>query len=301
MAARKTYVVLDTLNPGLRTIASIFLVALGYGFQLAIRNILVGLPFIIACLILNLIKNVTVKRVQAKKYTWQEVTLTKIDEVIEQCNKVKKFSSSNVGCVIGIFIIIFFIAIFFVPLLHILTNIGFPISATIIDALILFGGLAFSGRRNAWMPHALDIKAKVVKRLSTTKVISSDPVLQAIPYLEIGEGVEGAFPRDTRFMVRFKEVPKEFIGLQGQISINSVKGHAYPYFYVVVIARPGFKLFEKIPKATIDKCVIERKKTSEVDVIVIRQKTTKTSGYHTDERVQDHILSQAIRLVKSVL
>jgi hypothetical protein len=102
-------------------------------------------------------------------------------------------------------------------------------------------------------------------------------------------------------MVRFKDAPKAFLGVQGQISINSVKGRPYPYFYVVVIARPEFGLFKKFPNAPIERCVVERKKTSEVDVMVIRQKTTKTSGYHTDERTQEYILTKALKIARMLL
>ena len=168
MEDRKTYVVLDTLNPAVRTISSIFLVGLGYVFQLVTRNILIGIPFVIACLVLNLVKSVTVKRAEAKKYKWQEVTLKKIEAVIEHCRTVKRFSSNQTGCIIGAFVAVLIGAVFFVPLLYILSNLAFPISATVIDALILFGGLAFSGRRSAWMPHALDIKARLVTRLINT-------------------------------------------------------------------------------------------------------------------------------------
>jgi hypothetical protein len=301
MENRKTYVVLNAISPAVRMITSIVLVALGYGIQLTSRNILLGLPLIIACLILNLVKSINVKRSVVKKYIWQEVTVSQLDQVLEQCKKIKKFNTSQTGCIIAAFIIFMVGIVFVVPLTYILTHLSFAFAATVINAIILFVGLAFSGRRHAWMPHNINIKAEIVKRLIEHREIKKDINAQAIPYLEVGEGKKGSVPNDCRFMVRFKDAPKEFLGVQGQISINNVKGRAYPYFYVVIIARPEFGLFKRFPKSPIDKCVIERKKTSEVDVMVIRQKTTKTSGYHTNEKTQEYILTHALNKARALL
>lgn len=301
MKDSKTYVVLDAISPTVRTIVSVFLVAIGYLFQLTSRNVLLGLPFIILCVILNLVKSINIQRSTVKKYSWQEVTPDRIDLVLEQCRKVKKFNTSEIGCIIAIFVIFIFGVVFIVPLVTILAHISFALTATVINAIILFVGLAFSGRRRAWMPNALDIKAEIVQRLIASPIIKKDPALTPAPYLEVGEGDHGSVPNDTRFMVRFKDAPKEFLGVQGQISINSVKGRAYPYFYVVIIARPVFGLLDKFKGKKVDKCVIEHKKTAEVDVVVIRQKTTKTSGYYTNERMQDYIISHSLKLAKAVL
>ena len=153
------------------------------------------------------------------------------------------------------------------------------------------------------MPYALDIKVEIVKRVIESPVVKNDPSLQAIPYLEIGETGQGSFPNDTRVLIKFKEASEEFIGLQGQISINSVKARKYPYFYIVFLARPGFKLFEKYGplKTSLTNITAEQKKTKEVDVIVLRQHTTKTTGYHTDQETQDYILLNGIKIAKGLI
>jgi hypothetical protein len=300
MADRKTYLILDKISPKLRILLSVLLIGTGFIFQLSSKNILVGLPFIIACVIINLLKGVSIKKVIPESVKWQEVTPEKIDQILSQCRKIKKFRSKDAGCFIIFVFVLMFVLAFSLPILSEL-SIPFALIATVVNAFILFAGLALSGRKSAWMPHALDIKARIVKRIINTSYIKNDPVLQAVPYLEIGNAKDGSFPNDTRILIRFKGAPKEFIGLQGQISINTVKGKPYPYFYVVLIARRGFDLFKKFGKHNLDKLVIERKRTEEADVIVIRQKTTKTSGYHTNEGVQDYILESCVTLAKSVL
>ena len=301
MEDNKVYLILDKISPRLRGVLSVLLIAVGFLFQLTSKNILFGLPFIVACLILNLLKGISIKRVRTKKIEWQEVTPAKIEKVLAQCKRIKKFRSHDASCIIIVFIFFIFALSFGIPFLNLITSVSFPVLAAVINAAILFGGLALSGRKSAWMPYALDIKAEIVKRMVNSPLIANDPQLQAVPYLEIGEGKDGSFPNDTRFLVRFKDAPEEFIGLQGQISINAVKGRAFPYFYVVLVAKHPFKLFEKFDKHTLKKIVIERKKTGEVDVIVIRQHTTKTSGYHTNTKVQDYIFENSIRLAKNLL
>lgn len=300
MEEHKVYFIFDKISPGLRALISALLIITGFLFQFASKNILAGLPFIIACVVLNFIKGISIKRVVPKSLKWCEVTPQKIDQVFEQCKRINKFRSGDIGCIVTGFVVFVMVLSFGIPLLSVIGSISFPVVATVVNLFILFGGMALSGRKAAWMPRALDVKTEVVKRMLDNPLIRSDPALQIIPYLEIGEDKKGSFPNDTRFLIKFKDAPDDFIGLQGQISINAVKGRNYPYFYVVLLAKPSFNLFEKFGKKTLDRCVIERKKTGEVDVIVIRQRTTKTSGYHTNPGMQDYILKHSLEFAREL-
>ena len=293
---------LDKINPRLRVVVSVVLIVAGFMIQISTRNILSGMPFIILCAFLNIVKGISIKRVATDKTEWQEVTPQKIDEVIEHCSKIKKFRSGNLGCLIGFVIFLVFIGGFLFPVIQEI-SIPFPLVATAVNAVLLFIGVGLSGRKTAWMPRALDTKVHVVKGIIDSKLVKSDPSIQAIPYLEIGHAPQGSFPNDTRVLIRFRDAPDDFIGAQGQISINAVKSRDYPYFYVVLVARPVFGLFKKFRslKVALDNVTIEEKKTKEVDVIVIRQTTTKTSGYHTDGKMQDYILANSIRAAKKLL
>jgi len=297
---RRVYLIFDKITPQLRGALSVLLICTGFLFQISSKNILTGLPFIIACLVLNLMKGISIKKIRPGRLNWQEVTPAKIDQVLVQCKRIKKFRSKDLGCFVAFFVFIIFAFSFGMPFLREIASVPFPLVATIINAIILFIGLALSGRKSAWMPHALDIKTKIVKRMLDSPIIKNDPSLQAVPYLEVGKTKEGSFPNDTRILIKFKDAPSEFIGLQGQISINTVKSRNYPYFYVVLIAKHAFNLLEKFGQHSVDKLVIERKKTEEVDVIVLRQRTTKTSGYHTNKAIQDYILVNGIKLAKGL-
>jgi hypothetical protein len=297
----KAYLILDKISPRVRVMVSVVLIIAGFLLQWSTRNILAGMPFILMCLVLNLVRSVSIKKVVAENFQWQEVTPDRIEQVLTHCRALKKFRSKNLGCFFVFLIAVIFATVFLYPLI---TEISLPfvLNATIVNAVVLFSGLILSGRKSAWMPPGLDIKAEIVKQMIESPMIKNDPGLDIAPYLEIGRTENGSFPNDTRILVRFKDAPDAFIGLQGQISINTVKSTVYPYFYTVLLARPEFGLFERYgsAKVSLDKITVENKETGEVDVIVIRQTTTKTSGYHTNRKMQDYILETSIKLARTL-
>ena len=302
MSEHRVYLFFDKISSRLRSLVSVVLIVAGFLVQLSTKNILAGMPFIVMCVLLNLIKGISIKKAATADLSWKEVTPDRIDQVLDHCRKIKKFRSQNLGCFVGIIIVMIVFVGFLFPVLSDLSA-PFSLLAAIIDAFVLFSGVILSGRKSAWMPHALDIKARIVKRFLQSSMIKGDPTIHAMPYLEIGRTKEGDYPNDVRFLVKFKGAPDTLIGLQGQISINTVKSRPYPYFYTVVIARPEFRLIHKFKslKNSLDKITLETKKTGEVDVVVIRQTTTKTSGYHTNERAQDRIMQNSIKLAKKLI
>jgi len=83
-----------------------------------------------------------------------------------------------------------------------------------------------------------------------------------------------------------------------------VQGTSYPYLYCVLIAQSKAGLFRK-HKKLIDTfkdphVVIQATYSSEVDVLVIRQKTTRTSGYHTKIYAAHELVKKAIDLTRAI-
>lgn len=298
-----SYYIFDQISTRLRNVLTILLFFVGYVLQLSSRNILIGLPFFIFCVLLNWVKAFSLKPIRAMKLEWKEVTPEKIDQVNKHCQKLERIRGGKFGCVVFILLVIF-LFVFGVPFLEIFAKgakNNFAVIALIIDSLVIFGGLMISGRRSVWIPNNLTTKTAVIQRILNHPDFKKDPTLKIIPYLEIGETKEGSFPNDTRILVRFKDAPQDFIGLQYQTSINTVQGKVYPYCYSVIIARPSFKLFEKFKPVTLNKLTIETENSSEADVLIIRQTTTKNSGYHTNPAMQDYILSTSIDITKKIL
>ena len=105
---------------------------------------------------------------------------------------------------------------------------------------------------------------------------------------------EGAaqLPVDIKAAIRFPGGRPDFLGVQMQVAINSVQGSDYPYFYCVLVATPG-----SVPlrvDAAPDGMVVEPADEPTAQVVVIRRKTTKNSGYHTGRDEARRILAFAL-------
>jgi len=126
---------------------------------------------------------------------------------------------------------------------------------------------------------------------------------QMLPQMEVRCGKEGEMPLDAKLILRFEPLGEHFLGLQVQVSINTVQGHDYPYLYCVMVARKAFGLLEKAELKPPEGIVVEPKAQDDVEVIVIRQRTTKTSGYHTKPadcaRIFLYALNETRRLVEA--
>ncbi len=93
------------------------------------------------------------------------------------------------------------------------------------------------------------------------------------------------------------------MGLYAQIALNNVQGTDYPYFYVVLVAKDGSNLlspyFNKL--AIPDGIIKEMKKENDVEIIVIRQETTKNSGYYTNAKAIARIFDTGIIAARKII
>ena len=114
-----------------------------------------------------------------------------------------------------------------------------------------------------------------------------------------GIGQVGQVPVDVKAAIRFPDGPPGFLGLQMQIAINSVQGSDYPYFYGVLVAQPTFGDLRVAPPPR--GMVVEPSRDADVNVAVVRQATTKKSGYHTDHGAARRILAFALEQAREQL
>jgi hypothetical protein len=107
---------------------------------------------------------------------------------------------------------------------------------------------------------------------------------------------------DVKMKVDVKNHPKDLFGLYGQISVNNVKGQDYPYFYVVLVAKESAKLISnKLSHFILPADIIsEFSEQNEAEIMVIRQYTTKTSGYHTDEGAVREIFRTGLKAARKI-
>ncbi|NJK98876.1 MAG: hypothetical protein HC905_31735 [Bacteroidales bacterium] len=100
--------------------------------------------------------------------------------------------------------------------------------------------------------------------------------------------------------IKFHNQPESFLGLYAQISMNNVQGQDYPYFYVVLVAKRESGLIAEIAKKlnTPENVISELSSQEDSEVLVIRQYTTKKSGYHTPAKAINTIFDCGLETCK---
>jgi hypothetical protein len=162
------------------------------------------------------------------------------------------------------------------------------------DAAALLLPHWITGTRRGWRPVALRQTINALETAMAEIDQFETPPCQIQPLFEMAGKGERRVPADARVFVRFPDGPSGLLGLQLQVTTNNVQGTNYPYLYAVLVAEKDFGLLDtflddikrqirtNLPAASKkERLTIESSREADVEVIVIRQHTTKTSGYHT--------------------
>ena len=170
----------------------------------------------------------------------------------------------------------------------------------VLDAALLFLPHWLTGIRSVLRMPKLLVKVDLLQGLFAA--LDSDLRRHRVRLLTLVGGAEVRIPEDVKFRVDPAGKPEAFLGLHGQVVLNEVQGRSYPYFYVVLVARRGYGLEEihgtyRAP----DGLTKEFERKDEVEVLVIRQTTTKTSGYHTDSAAAVRILREGLALAEEAV
>ncbi|HPB68567.1 MAG TPA: hypothetical protein PKU74_06645, partial [Candidatus Omnitrophota bacterium] len=170
------------------------------------------------------------------------------------------------------------------------------------DTLVLFAPHWVTGVRSYLKKDQLIIKIKLLEQMM--RFLSSPSDVHVLPMLATQPTKDGKrVPTDARLMLRFIPAPAECLGLQVQISINNVEGRDYPYLYCVLIGK-SHKFFDKADPFIKDaprNITLELKAAQDVVVLVIRQKTTRTSGYFTNQKAAEYVLKSALDISWKIL
>ena len=287
----------------LRVNLMLILLVVGFGLQVLFMNAEYGAFFLLAGVVLVLVKGYD-SRVRIKGFSldpnWKTVSIDKVQEIEQLRKRSKRWDSDalDISNPLGIFSLILIggLALLASVLLGSLAN---DTRVTIIlatDIAIFMVPLWFSGMRFILKQPNLAIKVNIIlglyKVFETLKLEGEE----FRPALMLAKGDEGeSIPIDARFSIALPNSPEGLYGLQAQINLNVVQGASYPYFYCVLAAKPGFGLSQYKEKVKLDgKIICEYQEGSQAEVLVIRQHTTKKSGYHTKDRRCTQILMVAL-------
>ncbi len=302
----------------------------------------VGWALIFVAMLFTLVRGRRVEPDITGKAEWQSVTmdeLTLAKSKLEQTAKTKRqggaFSlKSCVGCG-SCFLTVVVVAVVFVVTLGAFEGSKdlslAPVSQGgsfsfifVLDALTFMFPLWAVGSISLWEPPTFRMKMEQLEEIARTA--QKDPSIQIQPSLLVAKAENGQVPLDCRLTAKIKDAPADFLGVQIQVTINSVQGTSYPYTYCVIIAKPEFRLKDKA-KAVIknpppggfpvgwiaddnakkeavfarwDDMVIEPHNEGGMDVVVVRQPTSGR-GYTTSGAQAVKVFVDAMSLAQAVL
>lgn len=301
-----------SLPYGIRMAIIIVLMIIGVLIQ-ALINFWIGLILIVCGTVLSLIKGYEpVPKIKSGTEKWNQVTPDEYKKIKLKEEQIEKWDTDSFditnsrGKAVFIIIIIPLLSLIFFspPLIWLFGSIYIYLCIDIAAVLIPHW---VTGIRNYLKKDKLIIKINILEKVMELFLAPSD--VQVLPMLATEETIEKKrVPSDARLMIKFLNSPAYFLGVQVQLSINNVQGTDYPYLYCVVLSKQEEKLFAKKEK-TISSIINSRKNIiSEVqkaqdgvDVLVIRQFTTKTSGYHTNITACYEIASTAVDLARELI
>ena len=160
-----------------------------------------------------------------------------------------------------------------------------PYRFLVADAAVLLLPHWFTGTRRILRLPDLVVKAETLEK--ALQAVRPEERGDEVQVMTLLKGKEHLLPEDIKIRLMPEGAPEDFLGLYGQVVINNVQGKSYPYFYVVLVARPGLGLEDLARefRAPVE-LTSEFRREKGVEVLVLRQRTTRTSGYHTGpERV----------------
>jgi len=309
------FYVLTNLPYSTRITIYLLLIAVGFAIQFITMNPWFGAVFLICATILSLVRGID----SHKKLTgfkndknWTTVDMERINEIRKLDDSISKWDKDAFDITNGLGIFAFIFCIFGLIIISkiMMSNPGYYQTGKILmtDTIIVLVPIWFNGTREVFKQKKLRIKIDIIQRMEEYFGAIKKEGEHFKPALLLARNSKGkSIPKDARFNISFDGMPAEFYGVQAQININVVEGADYPYFYCVIPAKSGFGLQEfvyKIPKGKSvgsDRVIVEFQQDEEAEVIVIRQNTTKTSGYHTKIDSCKNILNIALNGARIIL
>ena len=321
------FLVLPNLVYRMRMGISLALILAAFLVQFQFNRTMAGFLLLACGNLLLLVKGYD-NRVRFEGYHPEaEWTRVEAQTILDLKNKQKSMKSwdhdlLDISNISGAFILVLTIAVMVVVYFALLPRYGAEsLKILVVDAGILL------------FPHWLTGLRRITKVLTsglTMKISEIENILKRsnrllkkhkANYYMLLKGDKTKIPTDIKFRIDIANAPEDFLGLYGQVVLNNVQGKLYPYFYCVLVAKKGGPDISKLealntprPKQEItgffkrlrsmakdeDKMITEYKLQKDVQVLVVRQFTTKTSGYYTNTDMEDTILRLSISMAETL-
>lgn len=285
-----------------RLLLSFGCITVGFALQLAFPSLwFFGLPFLLVGTLFLMVRGYD-NRVKLGKYSandaWEQVDYQKIQEIKDLVKKMHKWDRSMLDISNALGKAVFVIMIFILIVMYTINpwRIGVVLA---IDAAILLFPHWITGKREILKQPKLLLKIAFIENLLQHKTVNGRLQNTTVDYFLLLKGQKTKIPEDVKFRIEFPNQHPKFLGCYGQIVTNSVQNKIYPYFYVVLVAKKNYGLKQIFDTYTPPRKIVkEYKKEGKVEVLVIRQKTTRTSGYHTNHGTMRQILLEGVNIAE---
>ena len=293
---------------GKRLGVSMALIAAGLVIQALTGSFLAGALLLLAGSVLLCVQGYH-NRVESGRFSpdsdWENVDIQRLHDLQELDRKMLRWNRSamDVTNTLGLITLGVIAAPTAYAIFHYLEY-GFApyppeIRILLFNALVLLGPHWITGTRRILRLPKMMVKVEALEALLNSARREIDEDLVTVMMLLRGEA---KIPEDVKLRVRIPEAPEKFLGMYVQVVTNDVKGTSYPYAYVVLVAKEGYGLEAATRDITPPKGVIkEYKVENDVEVLVIRQHTTKTSGYHTKPAVAATIFKTGLNMARAAV
>ena len=283
-----------------------FLVFIGFVIQYYSYAALPGAFFILAGNLLLLVKGYD-NRIKLASFDaateWVKSDKEQLDKIIEINKKLKKWDTDalDISNTLGRTLFILSTIVVAIWFLYGFANYNPDIEIVAINVAILLFPHWFTGiKRITTIPkliNKIEIYDKLMKNFSDT--LANDKV----NFMLLVKGNEKKLPADVKMKIEFYNQADDFLGMYAQISLNNVQGKDYPYFYIVLVAKKSFNLIGNYYKviSTPNNVIKETKRQDDSEIIIIRQKTTRNSGYHTNTKTINTIFDTGIHVAKQIV
>lgn len=301
------FYVLKSLSYTTRILLYLGCIVVGFIVQIITVSFWPGAILLIFASLINLVKGYSIKPTPAYRdeSRWASTSMEKVNQINQIKEKINIWDkdamdiSNSIGCMFFGAVTIVLISIFSI----LINEIGNTVAVIFIaDSFILVLSLWFNGMRIKGHQGILYVKTDIIVELEKHFVKIKDEGENFVPSMVLAKDKQGKdFPTDCRFNILFDNVPADFYGILAQININTVDAN-YPYFYCVITANTGFGLGKYVRRVETPRNIItEYSQDGEAEVIVIRQRTTKNSGYHTKINACKSIFNIALALARLIL
>lgn len=259
------------------------LLVVGFGLQLL--SVWIGAPLLLAATLLSLVSGYSniPKRLPGKR-EWRGAARENLENVVKLNKRIKHWDQSymDITCGRGVLALIALgTVVAAIAYVFWVREQDWLMTVWIVDAVVLVVPHWFSGIRRILTNDPLAVKIdNLLAVMNVWEGLRKDGEAM-VPQMQIRTGKTGELPHDAKVILRFADADDSFLGMQIQVSLNNVQGKDYPYLYCVLVARHEFGLLERLKPEPPSGIVAEPKREQDVDIIVIRQRTTKTKGYHT--------------------